>query len=66
MLINQPSFIETSAGYINLSLVKVIEVDENSVRFWFGGEKENVEAVVVPLQEGETVLARIRNNCLIF
>jgi hypothetical protein len=49
-----------------LSLVKVIEVDENSVRFWFGGEKENVEAVVIPLQEGETVLAQLRTHVLMF
>jgi hypothetical protein len=51
----QPSFIETSKGYINLSLAKTIKVQRDIVWFWFGGD----ESVELPLQEGERILGQL-------
>jgi hypothetical protein len=60
-----PTFIETSVGYINLALVRHIEVQSETVLFWFAGTRGGMEAVVIPLQEGERILSQIRMNILI-
>lgn len=62
---HNPTFIETSVGYINLALVRHIEMQSDTMLFWFAGTRGDMEAVVIPRQEGERILSQVRMNIVI-